>query len=255
MPKQSIAEIKLLLTYIYDKDNQLLNELKNDSRKGVQKLINQKLKQIDQINLKKQAFKQKFEYEKSFWQQGHQYIAGVDEVGRGPLAGPVVAGAVILDANFDLYEVNDSKQMSDQKRRELAPLIKENAVAYSVSVIDNDVIDRVNIYEASRIAMKDAINQLDIKPNQLIIDAMDVDLSIPQLKLIKGDFKSVSIAAASILAKVYRDDLMFQYSKQYPEYGFDKNDGYGTKQHLNAIKQYGITKIHRKTFAPVKNSL
>ncbi|MCF6515031.1 ribonuclease HII [Lactobacillus sp. S2-2] len=255
MKDKSIAEIKLILNDINDENSNVLNELKNDSRKGVQKLVAQKLKYFNKLKTKKHEFYQKFKYEHEFWSKGYQYVAGIDEVGRGPLAGPVVAGAVILSDDFDIYEVNDSKQMTDQKRHELAPLIKEKALAYSVSVIDSNVIDQVNIYEASRIAMKNAINQLDIIPNQLVIDAMDVDLSIPQLKLIKGDFKSVSIAAASILAKVYRDDLMIQYSKQYPEYGFDKNDGYGTKHHLNAIKQYGITEIHRKTFAPVKNSL
>lgn len=255
MMNQSINEIKKLLESIDDEDNQTLSMLKEDQRKGVQKLVNQKIKKIEQIKLKKQSFNEKFKYEKEFWNDGHQYIAGVDEVGRGPLAGPVVAGAVILSDEFDLYEVNDSKQMNDHKRRELAPLIKEKAVAYSISVIDSDVIDQVNIYEASKIAMKNAVNHLKVKPDQLLIDAMDIDVSVPQLKLIKGDFKSVSIAAASILAKVYRDDLMIQFSQQYPEYEFEKNDGYGTKKHLEAINNYGVTKIHRKSFAPIKNKL
>lgn len=231
----------------------LFSLYKDDKRKGVQNIIRQTQNRIARQKKAENDFDKRFEIETNFWSQGINLIAGIDEVGRGPLAGPVVAAAVILPHDFKLLEVNDSKQLTDQKRRELVEIIKEQAISYAYAVIDNHVIDEVNIYQATRIAMKQAVESLDVKPQQLLIDAMDIDLDTPQLKIIKGDAKSNSIAAASILAKVTRDDLMIKYQKQYPEYDFFHNDGYGTPKHLAALETYGATPIHRKTFAPVKD--
>lgn len=174
-------------------------------------------------------------------------------MGRGPLAGPVVTAAVIIDENFNLIEVNDSKKLSPEKRLKLYPKILAEAVSVAVGVKDAQVIDQINIYEADRLAMAEAVNNLDRRPDALLVDAMQVPVDINQIKLIKGDAKSNSIAAASIVAKVYRDKLMDDYAQLYPEYGFERNAGYGTKEHLAAIKKYGPSPIHRKTFAPVSD--
>lgn len=181
----------------------------------------------------------------------NQLVAGVDEVGRGPLAGPVVTAAVILPHNFDLIDVNDSKKLSPKKRKTLFPQILAKAVSVSVGLANNDVIDRINIYEADRLAMAHAVQGLKVKPDALLVDAMNVPLNIPQIKLIHGDAKSNSIAAASIVAKVFRDNLMDAYGKVYPEYDFKHNAGYGTREHMEALKKYGPTPIHRRSFAPV----
>lgn len=172
-------------------------------------------------------------------------------MGRGPLAGPVVTAAVILDQSFDLIDVNDSKKLSPKRRLELYPQILSEAVSVSIGLKNADVIDKINIYEADRLAMAEAVNNLNIKPNELLVDAMNVPVDLPQIKLIKGDAKSNSIAAASIVAKVFRDKLMDDYDELYPQYGFKNNAGYGTREHLEALKKYGPTPIHRKTFAPV----
>lgn len=182
-------------------------------------------------------------------------IAGVDEVGRGPLAGPVVAAAVILPADFELLGVNDSKQLSDKKRRELAPKIMAQAVAVGFGIVEAPEIDQINIYEASRVAMKQAVNQLKPPADYLLVDAMVVDVNLPQEKLIKGDAKSASIGAASIVAKVKRDEMMAAYDAEYPGYDFASNAGYGTAAHLAGMAKHGITPIHRQTFAPVKKYL
>ncbi|MCT7829935.1 MAG: ribonuclease HII, partial [Lactobacillus iners] len=176
-----------------------------------------------------------------------------DEVGRGPLAGPVVTAAVILDKNFDLIDVNDSKKLTPKKRNELFPMILDKAVCVSVGLANNDLIDKINIYEADRVAMARAVKGLKVKPDALLVDAMDVPVDLPQLKLIRGDSKSNSIAAASIVAKVFRDRLMDAYGEIYPEYDFAHNAGYGTAKHLSALKQYGPTPIHRFSFEPVSS--
>ncbi|WP_429970886.1 ribonuclease HII [Fructilactobacillus sp. Tb1] len=249
----TIKEIKESFMRVHEIQDPLFDLYKDDERKGVQIIIKQTKKRLAHQQELKDAFAKRFNIEREFWNQGLNQIAGIDEVGRGPLAGPVVAAAVILPHDFKLLEVNDSKQLTDKKRRELVNVIKEKAISYAYAVIDNHVIDDVNIYQATRIAMKQAVLSLTVQPQQLMIDAMDVDMDIPQLKLIKGDAKSNSIAAASILAKVTRDDLMIKYNQQYPEYDFCHNDGYGTKKHLEALKKYGATPIHRKTFAPVRD--
>lgn len=196
-----------------------------------------------------------YQYENELYEKGIQYIAGVDEAGRGPLAGPVVAAAVILKKGATFKFVNDSKQLTE-KQRELALIeIKENALAIGIGISSVDEIDLINIYRASREAMISAIKQLKIKPDFLLIDAMPMEIDIPLLSIIKGDTLSVSIAAASIIAKTTRDGYMIEMDKLFPEYGFKKHKGYGTKEHLEAIQTYGITPIHRKTYEPIKSLL
>lgn len=191
------------------------------------------------------------EYEDNAISGGHKYICGVDEVGRGCLAGPVVSAAVILNLDENIRGINDSKQLSAKKRNSLYQKISTTALAISVSVVDVETIDKVNIYNATKLAMNDAIVKLSIKPDILLIDAMKLHSGINEISIIKGDSKSISIAAASIIAKVYRDNMMTEYAKEYPEYGFEKHKGYGTAVHLKAIEKHGITDIHRKTFKPV----
>ena len=189
-------------------------------------------------------------YEKEYASYG--YICGIDEAGRGPLAGPVVAGAVILPKDDDILYLNDSKQLSAAKRDELFDIIKEKALSYGIGIVSHDRIDEINILQATYEAMRSAINQLDPKPDILLNDAVTIPLvDITQVPIIKGDAKSVSIAAASIIAKVTRDRLMEEYAKEYPQYGFEKHKGYGSKEHIEAIKKYGPCEIHRKTF--IKN--
>lgn len=247
----TIKEIKELLNNDQVSDEEL-KKLSQDSRSGVQKLLQSYIRKQEKLAQKKAEFFTRFKYEKEFWKKG-QIVAGVDEVGRGPLAGPVVTAAVIIDENFDLLEVNDSKKLSPKRRLELYPKILQQAVAVGIGVKSAKVIDKINIYEADRLAMKDAVLNLSQKPDALLVDAMNVPLDVPQTELIKGDAKSNSIAAASIVAKVFRDKLMDDYDKIYPEYGFSKNAGYGTKIHIAALNKYGPTPIHRKTFAPVSN--
>ena len=181
-------------------------------------------------------------------EQGFSLIAGIDEVGRGPLAGPVVASAVILPETFYLPGLNDSKKISEAKRELFYETIMEEAIAVGTGIVHNEEIDEINIYEATKKAMITAVAQLSQQPDHLLIDAMKLDLPIPQLSIIKGDAKSVSIAAASIVAKVTRDRMMKEYAKEYPHYGFDKNMGYGTSAHLDALHAYGLTPWHRKKF-------
>lgn len=247
----TIKEVKELLSSNDVTEDQLA-ELEKDPRVGVQKLIVSYRKKQAKLLAKKEAFLERFSYEKQFWQKG-ELVAGVDEVGRGPLAGPVVTAAVIIDHNFDLLEVNDSKKLSPEKRLQLYPKILSEAVSVGIGVKSAAVIDQINIYEADRQAMAQAVKALDVKPDALLVDAMNVPIDIPQIELIKGDAKSNSIAAASIVAKVFRDKLMDDYDKIYPQYGFPRNAGYGTKEHVEALKKYGPTPIHRKTFAPVSD--
>lgn len=197
-----------------------------------------------------------YQYETSLLEEGYQFIAGCDEVGRGPLAGPVVASAVILDPNHTINGLNDSKQLSETKREQLASEIIEHAIAYHISYVFPEEIDRINIYEASRKAMLDAIEHLHVKADYVLSDAMPLPtLNVPYQSIIKGDTKSASIAAASILAKVSRDRYMVEMAHTYPGYGFERHKGYPTKQHLTALQELGITPIHRTTYAPVRKIL
>ncbi len=188
-------------------------------------------------------------YEEELYGKGIRYIAGVDEVGRGPLAGPVVAAAVILPGDFDVLGVDDSKKLSEKKREELFKLICKKAVSYSIGMADQKRIDEINILEATKEAMEQAVRGLSVRPDHVLIDALRLSrVDIPQTSIIKGDASSVSIAAASIVAKVTRDKMMIEYAKAYPDYGFEKNKGYGTKLHYAGIDAKGACPLHRKTF-------
>ena len=189
--------------------------------------------------------------EEEYFKKGFCAVAGVDEVGRGPLAGPVVCAAVILsrEEKDRISGIDDSKKISAKKREVLSEKIKEKALAYAIESVDERVIDEINILQATRLCMKRAVEALKLKPDFVLTDGnMTLDISIPQKSIIKGDALVASIGAASILAKVYRDNLMKEYARIYPEYGFERNAGYGTKEHINAIKEVGICPIHRKTF-------
>ncbi len=190
------------------------------------------------------------EFENELYENGIKYIAGIDEVGRGPLVGPVVTAAVILPRDFYDERINDSKKLTEKKRELLYDVIMENAVSVGIGISSEDVIDEINILEATKKAMIEAVNNLSVKPEHLLIDAVKLNIDIPQTSIIKGDAKSESIAAASIVAKVTRDRMMVELDKMHPEYDFKHNKGYGTKKHIEAIEKYGILKEHRKTFAP-----
>lgn len=250
--KQTIKEIEMLLQSVTEPDDPFVKKCQQDERKGVQALLQRWKKKQEELMAEKRRFEKMMVYEKEAQKQGFQYVAGIDEVGRGPLAGPVVAAAVILPEKIFISGINDSKKLSSKKRQQLYQEIKNEALAIGIGVVGADVIDEINIYQATKKAMNIAINQLSIFPDFLLIDAMKIDTPITQRSLIKGDSLSVSIASASIIAKVYRDRLMMEYSKKYPEYQFEKNAGYGTREHIQAIRKFGPTPIHRKTFAPIK---
>lgn len=188
-------------------------------------------------------------YEKKYFAEGYTHIGGMDEAGRGPLAGPVAAAAVILPHDCKIPYINDSKKLSEKKRNELEIIIKEQAVAYSVAMVDNQTIDKINILQATYEAMRQAVAALSVQPDFLLVDfAQPTGITIPLLPIVKGDSKSISIAAASILAKVARDKLMLVYDEIYPEYGFAQHKGYGTAIHMAAIQEHGPTPIHRSSF-------
>ncbi len=191
------------------------------------------------------------EYEEKY--SNLDYICGVDEVGRGPLVGPVVACAVILPKNYYIEGLTDSKKLSKKKRESFFEIINKDALAIGIGIIDNQKIDEINILEASRLAMKIAVNNLKIKPNVILTDAMKLDMGIDEEDIIKGDLKSITISAASVVAKVTRDKMMEELHNKYPMYNFIKNNGYPTKEHVEAIKKYGIIEEHRKTFNPIKD--
>ena len=191
------------------------------------------------------------DFENELYKKDITLIAGVDEVGRGPLVGPVVTAAVILPPDFYDERINDSKKLSEKKRELLYSVIYENAISIGIGISSNEVIDEINILEATKKAMKEAINNLTVKPEHVLIDAVKLDIDIPSTSIIKGDAKSQSIAAASIIAKVTRDRMMVELDKKHPEYDFKNNKGYGTKKHIEAIYKYGVLPEHRKTFAPI----
>ena len=192
-----------------------------------------------------------YKYEHDLNKKGITLIAGVDEVGRGPLIGPVVAAAVILPKNFKLEGLTDSKKLSEKKRELFYQIIKEQAISIGIGVISEKRIDEINIYEATKEAMYEAIDNLNPKPEHVLIDAMPLDLEIPSTSIIKGDLLSISISAASVIAKVTRDHMLYEMDKEYPMYDLKNNKGYGTKKHLEAIRKYGITKYHRLSYKPV----
>lgn len=194
-------------------------------------------------------------YEKELYKENIELIGGIDEVGRGPLVGPVVAACVILPKNFYHKDIRDSKELSEKKRDKLYKVIMKKAISIGIGVVSSKRIDEINIYEATKEAMILAIENSKIRPEYLLIDAMKLNVDIPSKSIIKGDTLSESIAAASIIAKVTRDAMMYELDKEYPMYDFKNNKGYGTKKHLFALKKYGIIEEHRKSFAPVASNL
>lgn len=254
MQKYTIGEIAEILSK-HDIEIKLINELKKDSRSGVIKLIEKWERKQEVIKKQQEKLIEMSSYENEIYKQGYQTIAGVDEVGRGPLAGPVVAAAVILPADFQILGINDSKQLSEGKREELFELIHQHAVSVGIGIIPSQQIDEVNIYQATKLAMRKAISHLAISPDYLLIDAMKLEIDVPQLSLVKGDERSISIAASSIIAKVIRDRYMKRLGQEFPQYGFENHMGYGTKQHIEAITTYGVTQEHRLSFAPIKDGL
>lgn len=195
-----------------------------------------------------------YEYEKKYWNMGFNNIAGVDEVGRGPLIGPVVTACVVLPHNFKLEGLTDSKKLSEKKRNEFCEYIKQNALASSIGVVGPEEIDEINIYQASKKAMLLAIEDIRKKINvdYILTDAMPLELDIPSLSIVKGDLKSITISAASVIAKVTRDNMMYELDKKYPQYKFGSHKGYPTKKHIEAINKYGLIEGYRKTYGPVK---
>lgn len=194
-----------------------------------------------------------YKYERDLNKKGITLIAGVDEVGRGPLIGPVVAAAVILPKNYKLDGLTDSKKLSEKKREAFYEIIKRDAIAIGIGIIDEKRIDDINIYEATKEAMYMAINNLNVRPEHILIDAMPLSLDIPTTSIIKGDLLSINISAASVIAKVTRDHMLYVMDKEYPMYDLKNNKGYGTKKHIEAIKEYGITKYHRLSYKPVSD--
>lgn len=193
-----------------------------------------------------------YQYEKELWKNGINLIAGMDEVGRGPLIGPVVTACVILPKDFVLEGLTDSKKLSEKKREEFYDYIMEHAISVGIGMMDEKVIDEVNIYEATKLAMYQAVEKSKVKPEHVLTDAMKLDkLEMPSTSIIKGDAKSISIAAASVIAKVTRDRMMIELDKKYPMYGFKSHKGYPTKKHIEAIKEYGLIDGYRKTFKPI----
>lgn len=230
--------------------NEFLTSYSEDTRKGVVSLCEKAKKDFKKLHAERERIESLKVYEREYEHLG--YICGIDEVGRGPLAGPVVAGAVILPRDCKILYLNDSKQLSAKKRDELYDVIMENAVAVGIGMASPQRIDEINILQATYEAMREAVSKLEPMPQILLNDAVTIpDVIIPQVPIIKGDAKSISIAAASIVAKVTRDRMMVEYDKVMPEYGFASNKGYGAAAHIEALKKYGPSPIHRATF--IKN--
>jgi ribonuclease HII len=246
--EQKISEIKSILQAASDTElPAFINAYEKDVRPGVNALVEKALKRQAAYEKELSRTEKMKEYEKKY--VSFSYICGIDEVGRGPLAGPVVAGAVILPKDCDILYLNDSKQLSEKKREELYALIMEKALATGLGVVVPERIDEINILQATYEAMRQAIGKLKHKPQLLLNDAVTIPgVSIKQVPIIKGDAKSISIAAASIIAKVTRDRMMVEYDRTYPQYGFASNKGYGAKAHIEAIKKFGPTPIHRRSF-------
>ena len=251
--EQKISEIKAILQAAdFNELPAFINTYEKDTRAGVVSLVEKAQKKITAYEKELERTEQMKEFEKKY--SSFSYICGVDEVGRGPLAGPVVAGAVILPKDCDILYLNDSKQLSEKKREELYDVIMEKAVSTGLGYVSPERIDEINILQATYEAMREAIGSLNPAPDLLLNDAVNIPgISVKQVPIIKGDAKSISIAAASIIAKVTRDRLMVQYDSIYPEYGFASNKGYGAQMHIEAIRKYGPTPIHRRSF--IKNFL
>jgi len=225
----------------------LLEKYRSDNRSGVVNICRQYRSKFDEYQKEIQRIESMKHYERKY--KDYNYLCGIDEAGRGPFAGPVIAAAVILPKDFDILYINDSKKLTEKKREELYDEIIKNAVSYGIGSVPPEKIDEINILQATYEAMRQAVSNMDIQPDILLIDAVTIpDISIPQKPIVKGDSRSISIAAASILAKVTRDRLMIAYDKIFPGYGFAQNKGYGSKQHIEALKRLGPSPIHRKSF-------
>ena len=249
----TIKEVKERLAMIDELDHSLFEELIYDARAGVQSAINKRKRELQKQVEEDLRLEKMLAYEKELYAQGIHLIAGVDEVGRGPLAGPVVAAAVILPENCKIPGLNDSKKIPKTKHQAIYQAVLDQALSIGIGVKDNRVIDQVNIYEATKLAMLEAIQELEPQPQHLLIDAMKLDLPISQTSIIKGDANSLSIAAASIVAKVTRDQMMTAYDQEYPGYDFAQNAGYGTTKHLEGLEKQGVSPIHRRSFEPIKS--
>ena len=253
MEKLTIQEVKARLQGDLV-DESFVESLRQDPRAGVQKCLKQYENRIQREYDELQKYMTMSLYENELRYQGTEMIAGIDEVGRGPLAGPVVAAAVILPADCWLFGLDDSKKLSETRRLHFYDEIVKHALGIGIGVCSSEEIDRYNIYRATQMAMERAVAQLELQPQHLLLDAMSLPgSSVPQTPIIKGDSRSVSIAAASVIAKVTRDRYMQELAKDYPQYGFAQHVGYGTKQHLEALAAHGITREHRKSFEPVKS--
>ena len=251
MEEKKIGAVKEELKAV--SENELpcfIQAYENDSRSGVIKMVEQAKKRLLKLEEEKKRIENLKKYEREYADCG--YICGIDEVGRGPLAGPVVAGAVILPADCDILYINDSKKLTAAKREELYDVIMKKAVAVGIGMAAPKRIDEINILQATYEAMREAISKLSVKPDILLNDAVTIPgVSIRQVPIIKGDAKSISIGAASIVAKVTRDRMMVEYDKILPEYGFASNKGYGSAEHIKALKEFGPSPIHRASF--IKN--
>jgi ribonuclease HII len=255
MGKWTINEIEQHLFQNDSIEEGLVESLKNDERMGVQRML---LKWEKQESMKKKLHEQFISmssFERKCRAEGFRLIAGIDEAGRGPLAGPVVAGAVILPEDFYLPGLNDSKKLPEAKREEYFELIKDKALAVGIGIVSAAEIDEINILQATKKAMSSAVAQLAPSPDFLLVDAVKLETPYPFEALIKGDARSISIAAASIIAKVTRDRLLKEIAELHPQYGFQANMGYGTSDHMKALHEHGVTQYHRKTFAPVRECI
>ncbi|MPW26067.1 ribonuclease HII [Alkalibaculum sp. M08DMB] len=246
----SISQIKQEINKIVISEYpEFINRLDLDDRGGVQQLKDSLISKYNKYTKEKQRIQQLKSYESSLYNRGYKLVAGMDEVGRGPLAGPVVSCAIVLPESSNILYVNDSKKLSSSKREELYYAIKEDALSIGIGIIEKDIIDDINIFQGTKQSMVDAVDNLRLLPEIVLIDAMHIEaLQIPQKSILKGDEKCYSIAAASIIAKVTRDRIMDSYHDAYPEYNFKSNKGYGTNEHIEAIKKYGICPIHRLSF-------
>lgn len=255
LQKMKTKEIALLLQQVEETAwPQLLAALQRDSRRSVQAMAQRLQRQMEKQEVERQRVAAMWQFEQQAKTRGYQWIAGTDEVGRGPLAGPVVAAAVILPENVELPEIKDSKKLTEQQREHLNQLIQEQAVAWAIAEVSEKEIDAINILEASRLAMQKAVEGLNVRQTAdfVLVDGLpNPQIQLPSQAIVKGDNKSISIAAASIIAKVYRDHLMEAYDQQYPGYGFAVHKGYPTAEHIQAITELGSCPIHRMSFRPL----
>tara|TARA_Y100001934_G_scaffold276927_1_gene374539 strand:- start:700 stop:1482 length:783 start_codon:yes stop_codon:yes gene_type:complete len=254
MEKVSIAKIKEQIALGMLSDSEI-GALQDDSRSGVRALVKRELNARQAMQRELDRVEEMLEFERGLWSRGIEFVAGVDEVGVGPLAGPVIAAAVVLPQNSRILGVDDSKKLTHKKRQHLAAQIKTEARSFAFGMCSPREIDHHNIYQASRLAMSRAVKNLPKEPGHLLVDARTVpQTTIAQTNMIHGDARSYSIAAASILAKVERDILMERYALDFPGYGFENHRGYGTAMHLKALRDMGPTPIHRSSFAPVAHA-